>query len=53
MKQKRKKGLSKTVATVVSLSLAAVIAIALLITNIFIPVKYLFAYFVTADKNTP
>ncbi len=53
MTQKRKKGLSKTVATVISLSLAAVIAIALLITNIFIPVKYLFAYFVTADKNKP
>ncbi len=49
---KKKKHIPKWItATLIPVSVAVVFAIALLITNVFIPVKYLTAYFVKARKN--
>ena len=49
---KRKKKLSKRIIVCISVAAAALAAaIALIITNAFIPVKYLTAYCVKADKN--
>ena len=50
----KKKRLPKWVTgTLIPLAIAVAISIALLITNAFIPVKYLTAYFVKAKQRTP
>lgn len=49
--KRRKKLSKKLLVTVITACIAAAVSVALLITNTFIPVKYLSAYCVSADKN--
>lgn len=51
MAQKKGKLSKKAQISIISAGLALLLAIALIITNVFIPVKYLSAYFVAKDKN--
>ncbi|MDE7329649.1 MAG: hypothetical protein K2N30_00930 [Clostridia bacterium] len=51
MAQKRKKLTKRLIAVIAVAALCFITGLALLITNFFIPVKYLTAYCVAADKN--
>ena len=52
MKKPERKLSKRLIAIIVTVAAAAVIVVSLLITNIFIPVRYLTAYCVSTNKNT-
>lgn len=51
MQKKTNKRKRKTVCAIIVAAVAALIALSLIITNCFIPVRYLSAYFTVADRN--
>ncbi|MBD5584666.1 MAG: hypothetical protein HDQ88_06255 [Clostridia bacterium] len=51
MAQKKGKLSKRALISIISAVLALLLAVALIVTNIFIPVKYLSAYFVLKDEN--
>ncbi len=51
MTKKKKSVFRRMLPVIIPLAIAAALCIAIVITNIFIPIKYLTAYMVSADKN--